>query len=55
MGSEPIPLIGRAEFEIIFSLGARTAGRENKRAILINIALLFLRTPRGKELESAPL
>lgn len=30
-------------------------GNENKRAILINMALLFLRAPRGKELEYRPL
>jgi hypothetical protein len=47
---EPIPIKFLLAFEIIFSLGART-GSENKRAILVNIALLFLRTPRGKELE----
>ena len=44
----------RAIFEIIFSLGVRT-GYENKGSILINIAPLFLRAPRGKELESGPL
>jgi hypothetical protein len=47
---EPIPIKFLLAFEIIFSLGART-GSENKRAILSHIALLFLRAPRGKELE----
>lgn len=33
-------------FEFIFSLGAR----KKKRAILVNMAPLFLRAPRGKNL-----
>jgi hypothetical protein len=43
-----------AIFEVIFSLGARTLGFENKGAIFSNIAPLFLRAPRGKEFESGP-
>ena len=41
-------------FEIIFSLEARTPGSENKRVILENMILLFLRASRGKEFESYP-
>jgi hypothetical protein len=32
-------------FKIIFSLGAYTASRENKEAILLNMASLFLQAP----------
>ncbi len=41
--------------DYFLSLGARTSASENKEIILDNITSLFLRAPRGKELESAPL
>jgi hypothetical protein len=49
-----LPPMKAVVFEVIFSLEARTFGSENKRAILENIALLFLRASRGKEFESDP-
>jgi hypothetical protein len=45
-------ITNKSIFKIIFSLGACTAGRENKEAIFLNKASLFLQALRGKELES---